>query len=238
MTEQERQIILEKAKEFFRDKIAVNHQKNTKKLSCLAEFNVNPFLDTYLANYAFGNSSPESVARALILPRVLGTSITTSFGTNIQNFCNVVLSSYASVVPGIDIEFMDAIDGRRKYCQNKAGPQTINKDDIGSIIGHFRDIKNLARTNQNLEINPSIDCIVGVLYGSFEDVSAFYKKINEDYPVICGQEFWHRLTGDANFYQELINAFAEVAVEMDSRDLIEQTVTALAQQIAEKNKAN
>ena len=231
MTVQERTEILEKARIFFREKIAINHQRNTAKLKSLSEFNVNPFLDTYLANYAFGTSTPENIARTMIYPRVLGTSITTSFGTNMQNFCNVVLSSFASIVPGIDVEFVDAIDGRRKYCQTKAGPNTINRDDVESIKGHFRNIRNLARTNQNLEINPSIDCIVGVLYGSFDDASAFYKKINEDYPVICGKDFWHRITGDENFYNELISAFAEVAVEMDSRELIEETVIALAAQI-------
>jgi hypothetical protein len=231
VTEQERKEILKKARIFFREKIAVNHKRNTAKLQNLSEFKVNPFLDTYLANFAFGTSTPENIARAMIYPRILGTSITTSFGTNMQNFCNVVLSSYASIVSGIDVEFIDAIDGRRKYCQTKAGPQTINKDDVTSVKGHFRDIRNLARTNQNLEINPCIDCIVGVLYGTFDDVSAFYKQINEDYPVVCGKDFWHRLTGDINFYNELISAFAEVAIEMDSSELIEDTIIALAAQI-------
>jgi hypothetical protein len=39
-----------------------------------------------------------------------------------------------SVVHGIDIEFIDAIDGRKKYCQLKSGPSTINKDDVVTII--------------------------------------------------------------------------------------------------------
>lgn len=236
MTEGQRQEIIIKAKTFFKETIAVNHVKNTEKLKDLKQFNVNPFLDRYLANYAFGDSSSISIAKALIYPRVLGTSITTSFGTNIQNFCNVVLSSYASLISGIDIEFIDTVDGRRKYCQTKAGPQTINKDDITSIKNHFDAVKNLARTNRQTDINPTLDCIVGVLYGSFDDVSAFYKTINKDYPVICGKDFWHRLTGDKDFYEELISAFAEVAVDIDGRDIIEDTITRLAEQI-EQHKA-
>lgn len=234
MTEQQRQDILVKAKEFFKNTIAINHVKNTEKLKDISQFKVNPFLDKYLANYAFGDSSSTSIAKALIYPRVLGTSITTSFGTNMQSFCNEVLSSYASLVSGIDIEFDDAIDGRRKYCQIKAGPQTINKDDINTIIGHFDDVRNLARTNRQIAINPTIDCIVGVLYGTFDDVSAFYKKINATYPVICGKDFWHRLTDDSEFYSELIDAFAEVAVDIDGREIIEETIVALARQIEEK----
>lgn len=231
MTEEQRQDILIKAKAFFRDTIAANHVKNTEKLKELRAFKVNPFLDKYLASYAFGDCSSTSIAKALIYPRVLGTSITTSFGTNMQNFCNSVLSSYASLVSGIDIEFDDAIDGRRKYCQIKAGPQTINKDDIVTIINHFQSVKNLARTNRQTDINPTIDCIVGVLYGAFDDVSAFYKKINQTYPVICGKDFWHRLTDDIEFYDELIDAFAEVAVDIDGRECIEKTIAALAREI-------
>jgi len=232
MTESQRHEILAKARVFFRDKIAANHRKNTLKLQNINEFNINPFLNTYIANFAFGDASPENIAKALVYPRVLGTSIATSFGQNIQNFCNVALSSYASLIPGIDIEFIDAIDGRRKYCQTKAGPTTINKDDVPSILGHFQDIRNLARTNQQRDINPSIDCVVGVLYGTRADLTSFYMQIDEHHPVICGHEFWHRLTGDEDFYKELIDAFADVATEIDGRELVEETIRILAEQIS------
>jgi len=233
MTAFDKQSILQKVKEFFNDTIAVNHVKNTKKLGNLNEFIVNPFLNVYLANFAFGSSDPVDVAKALIYPRVLGTSITTSFGTNMQNFCSVVLSGYASLIPGIDIEFIDATDNRRKYCQIKAGPNTINKDDIITIQNHFDAVKNLARTNRQTEINPTIDCIVGVLYGSENNLSAHYKKIQKNYPVICGNDFWFRLTGDDSFYNELIDAFAEVAVDIDGREIIEEAITKLAEEIEE-----
>lgn len=226
MTSEEKQAILNAAKDFFRTRIAPKHIKNTEKLHDIAEFNVNPFLVKYLAQYAFGDSSPESMAKALIYPRVLGTSITTSFGTNIQYFCKDVLSAYASTTSGIDIEFIDTVDGQRKYCQVKAGPNTINKDDISVIKDHFRGVINLGRTN-GLRISPA-DCMVGVLYGRPGELSDHYKRINEDYPVIIGKDFWQRLTGDENFYGDLISAFAEVAEEMDSSDLLQQTVDRLA----------
>lgn len=226
MTEQEKQHILSAAKDFFKTKIAPNHNENTIKLSDIREFKINPFLTKYLARFAFGDSSPESIAKALIYPRVLGTSITTSFGTNMQYFCNDVLSSFASTTSGIDIEFIDAIDGQRKYCQVKAGPNTINKDDVPVIKDHFRGLINLGRTN-GVRIATS-DCIVGVLYGEFSDLSGHYKKINEDYPVITGRDFWHRLTGDEHFYNDLITAFAEVADEMDSSALLQDTINRLA----------
>ena len=236
MNENDKQIILKKAKVFFKEKIALQHAKNTEKLKDISEFNVNPFLNTYLANFAFGDNTPENLARALVYPRILGTSITTSFGTNVQQFCTEVFEGFASVVPGIDIEFIDSEDGHRKYCQVKAGPNTINRDGVKNIIGHFKDIKNLARTNGNREINPARDCVVGVLYGEFFELSSHYLSIHEEHPVYCGQNFWYHLTGDREFYRELCEAFAEVAVEIDGRNLIEKTVAKLAEQIRVQQK--
>ncbi len=228
MTGDERRQILSSAKEFFKDKIAKNHIANTRKLTSTDEFNINPFTHKYLAQFAFGDSSPESMAKAILYPRILGTSISTTFGTQLQFFCNEVLSSYASTTSGIDIEFIDSLDGRRKYCQVKAGPTTINHDDVDTIKNHFRAIRNLARTNHlNLDIT---DCIVGVFYGTEKDLCQSYKRINEEYPVYVGAGFWHRLTGDANFYYDLIDAFAEVADEMDSSEMIRQTLQELSKE--------
>jgi hypothetical protein len=231
MNEQERQEILIRAKEFFRNRVAINHIKNTSKLSNIDEFNINPFTLRYLSNFAFGDSTPENMAKALLYPRVLGTSIATTFGTQLQYFCSEVLTSYASTTSGIDIEFVDALDGRRKYCQIKSGPNTINHDDITTILNHFTSIKNLARTNRMTDFNPLFDCIIGVFYGTEEELSASYRKIAETYPVVVGRDFWHRLTGDEDFYLELIAAFAEVADEMDSTELLNSVLAEITQQI-------
>lgn len=231
MTEAERQAILDKSKVFFRERVAENHKANTEKLTSLAKFNINPFTHKYLANFAFGDSSAINMAKALVYPRVLGTSISTTFGTQLQYFCNEVLDSFASTTSGIDIEFIDAIDGRRKYCQVKAGPQTINHDDVKTICDHFNAIKNLARTNGMTDFNPLFDCVVGVFYGTPSTLSVHYKDIQKSYPVICGQEFWERLTGDAHFYDALINAFAEVADEINCSDAVENVINTLAKEI-------
>jgi len=231
VTEAERQAILDKSKVFFRERVAENHKANTEKLTSLAKFNINPFTHKYLANFAFGDSSAINMAKALVYPRVLGTSISTTFGTQLQYFCNEVLDSFASTTSGIDIEFIDAIDGRRKYCQVKAGPQTINHDDVKTICDHFNAIKNLARTNGMTDFNPLFDCVVGVFYGTPSALSVHYKDIQKSYPVICGQEFWERLTGDAHFYDALINAFAEVADEINCSDAVENVINTLAKEI-------
>lgn len=233
MTEQEKLEIIIKAKDFFRNRVAENHIKNTSKLDSINNFNINPFTHKYLAQFAFGDSTPASMAKALLYPRILGTSIATTFGTQLQFFCNEVLSSYASTTSGIDIEFVDTIDGRKKYCQVKSGPNTINHDDITTIFNHFNSIKNLARTNRLTDFNPMFDCVVGVFYGTDDELSMHYKSIRREYPVFVGQDFWHRLTGDKDFYEHLINAFAEVAEEINSTKLIQTLIDKLSEQIEE-----
>ena len=231
ITEQEKLDILTKAKEQFRQKVVEKHIANTTKCTDIREFNVNPFLLTYLAQYGFGDSTPESLAKALVYPRVLGTSINTTFGNFIQGFCNDVLESYASVVQGIDIEFIDALDGRKKYCQLKAGANTINSKDVQPIIGEFNTIKNLARVNRMADFNPLHDCVVCIIYGTPAELSNNYKNIAKEYPVFIGQQFWHRLTGDPDFYNDLIEAFVEVAAESNGVALINEVVTELANKI-------
>lgn len=225
--------ILEKAKRFFREEIVENHINNAcTRARSLSSYNINPFLFKYLANFLTGNDDPSSIAKALVLPRILGVSISTSFGMRIQQLISTLFDGMGSTTLGIDIEFIDAIDGRKKYCQLKAGPNTINHDDVTTINNHFDGVRNLARTNNlNIGIN---DMIVGVIYGEESELSSHYRRISRNYPVVVGKEFWHRLTGKENFYFELIDAFGEVAIEVDSREILEETINALTVEIQEK----
>ncbi|WP_407403619.1 PmeII family type II restriction endonuclease [Sodaliphilus sp.] len=235
MTEEQKSAIILSGKEYFRTTIIPNHIKNLNSLK-LKSFNINPFLINYLASFLCGNTEPESLAKALVYPRILGTSLNTSFGQNIQVFISTLkeIVGGASGINGIDIEFEDAIDGRRKYCQCKAGPQTINKDDIATILGHFKYLMNKSRLDKmGLQFD---DLVVGVLYGERENLSANYKAIDAHYPVLCGADFWERLTGDKNFYNKLAKAFGEVVEEdnIDGSAMIRNKVNEIALEI--KNK--
>lgn len=216
-----------------KEEIIPAHVENTKKLSTLDEIKVNPFLWHYLANYYFGNSNYESLATVLVLPRVLGTSITTSFGQRMQSFITSVLeSSVGSAVSGMDIEYIDALDGRKKYCQVKSGPQALNDPDITTIANNFRAVLNLARTN-NLQIQHN-DLVFAMLYGEPREYNSFVKKLAKDYEVYTGKEFWHRLTGDESFYFDLSKAMAEVAETVDSKELVRETIKKLTKEIENK----
>jgi len=233
MNEEQRLLLLEKAKDFFRTEIVEAHISTAcKKAVKLVNYNVNPFLFKYLANFLKGNDDPRSIAEALVLPRVLGSSINTSFGMRIQKLISELFESFGSTTPGIDIEFIDATDGRKKYCQLKSGPNTINHDDVETIFGHFKATINLARTNNlNIGIN---DMIVGVIYGEQNELSSHYKRISENFPVIIGKDFWYKLTGKEDFYFQLIDVVGEVALEVDGTKILDQTITALSKEIAAK----
>ena len=235
MKKVQKQAIIRSGKEYFRRVIIPNHLRNLEKLS-LSSFNFNPFLINYLAAFLCGNTEPESLARALVYPRILGTSLNTSFGQNIQVFISQLqeVVGGASGIDGIDIEFVDALDGRRKYCQCKAGPQTITKDDIATILGHFKYLMNKSRLDRmGLQFD---DLVVGVLYGERANLSGNYKAIDAHYPVLCGADFWERLTADKNFYYQLAKAFGEVVEEdgIDGSALILAKVNEIAQEIREK----
>jgi hypothetical protein len=98
MSPDQKRKILSKAKDFFRERIALPHKANIEKLDDPAEFNINPFLHYYLAKTLCGDTTPESLARALVYPRVLGTSIATTFGTQMQFFCSEVLEGFGSKI--------------------------------------------------------------------------------------------------------------------------------------------
>jgi len=235
MTEEQKLSIIESGKQYFRQIIIPNHIKRLEKLK-LKDFKINPFLVNYLAAFLCGNTEPISLAKALVYPRILGTSINTSFGQNIQVFISslAIVAGNASGIDGIDIEFVDAIDGRKKYCQCKAGPQTINKDDIATVLGHFKHLHNKARLDRlNIQID---DMIVGVLYGESDKLSDHYRIINAHYPVYCGTEFWEHLTGDAQFYHRLAKAFGEVVEEdsIDGSQLILSKIEEIAREIEDK----
>lgn len=233
MTKKEKEKLLLKFKDWFKDSLIVSHTKNTKKLNKIKNFQINPFLLYYLANYLEGNSNPTSLAKVLIYPRVLGTSITTSFGTHMQSFITKVLGAYGSTTKGIDIEFVDQVDKRKKYCQLKSGPNALNKDDVKTIKDHFQGVKNLARTNNlKIDLNDLIFCLT---YGEVNEKNAFIKELEKDYTIYMGEEFWYRFTGDLNFYKDLIHAAGEIAKEVNMKKVVEEVIDELSKEIEDKN---
>jgi hypothetical protein len=235
MDENKKKEILTQSQKWMRNILIKNHISNTTKLGKVKELQFNPFLIPYLANYFKGNTDYSSLAAVLLYPRILGTSINTTFGNEAQKLVSVLLpkQSFGSVVHGMDIEFTDQLDGRRKYCQIKAGPNSLNKDDVATIEGHFNGVLGLAKTNSRRDIRHS-DLVFGVLYGEPKEMNANIKAVAKKFTVYSGKTFWHHLTGDEDFYEDLALAMAEVAEEYDMQRIIKDTLKNLAEDLKAK----
>lgn len=227
-----RQNLIDTIVYYFKEKIFEKHINSSLKInSKLKSYNINPIVVKYLSKVLENNYSPEGVAKALYYPRVLGTSINTSFGTQIQNMFVELGLAQGSLIKGMDIEFIDQVDCRKKWCQLKSGPNTINSEDVNPLIKKFTDTINLAKTNKAFENIRNTDFIVGVLYGEVSELSMHYKKINSVHPVIVGQDFWYRLTGYSDFYVGLVEALHISIDSLDTQDFIHEGCNQLAEEI-------
>jgi len=204
---------------------------SVEKHSLLDSYKTNPIVVKYLSKLISGGDSPEGIARALYLPRVLGTSINTSFGTNVQKmFIDLGLAS-GSMISGMDIEFEDRKDGRMKWCQIKSGPNTINSEDVAPLIRKFTTVINLARTNNAFTNVRNSDFMIGVLYGETQELSMHYRVIDRTYPVVIGREFWERVTGYPNLYPHLEIAIHKKIANLETEGILEEGVRRLTAEI-------
>lgn len=224
--------LIDKISKYFKEQIFLNHiEKSLSDNTKLKTYNINPIVVKYLSIILEGKYTPLGVAKALFYPRVLGTSITTSFGTRIQNMFVQLGLANGSLIKGMDIEFIDHIDKRKKWCQLKSGPNTINSEDVKPLIQKFTTTINLARTNKAFSGISNSDFIVGVLYGEASELSMHYKLIDKTHPVIIGKEFWYRVTGFPDFYVKLVDELHRVINTLDTKNLIEKGCLDLAEEI-------
>ncbi|HAO08364.1 MAG TPA: restriction endonuclease [Chryseobacterium sp.] len=231
--------IIQEIVEYFKVYIFDNHIKASLNThSKLKSYNINPIVVKYLSKVLENSYTSTGVAKALFYPRVLGTSINTSFGTRIQNMFVDLQIAEGSLIKGMDIEFIDKIDNRRKWCQLKSGPNTINSEDVKPLIKKFTDTINLARTNRAFTNVNNTDFIVGVLYGEQSELSMHYKVIDKTHPVVIGKDFWHRVTGFPKFYDGLVEELHLLIENIDTQNLINEGVEKLAEEISSSQLFN
>lgn len=227
MTEDE---LLEKIKIYISEVIFDKHKKNVlTKHSKLKSYNINPIVVKYLAKVLERDFTPLGIAKALYYPRVLGTSINTSFGTSIQKMFVELKLATPSLIKGMDIEFIDKTDNRNKWCQLKSGPNTINYEDVSPLLKKFSTVINLARTN-SMNMNNN-DLIVGVLYGEHDELSQHYQKIDKSHPVRIGEDFWLRITGFQGFYSRLKIELDELILDWESDEFFINGLKLLTEEI-------
>ena len=226
----ENKAVLDAAKVWFEEKIIASHLRNTLMLSDVDKFNINPFTVWYLAKFTDNEVTPRSIAKALILPRALGSSISTSLGTNLQRFItDTLVTAYGSAASGMDSDFKDRRDGLNKYSQIKLGPNTINKDDVKTINDKFKGVQNLLKANgQSLSKS---HFAVGIMFGEESEVNTWYRELRDEHgwELYVGKDFWWRLTGDRDFLDRLIDVIQNSTENSAASTALESTIEKLSQ---------
>ena len=190
--------------------------------------NINPYLVAYKSAALTGGKTPEGIAEALITLSWLGQGLSTSFGMLFQtHLTNILQDVYGSTTSGIDLEFLDHFDGRKKYAQIKLGPDTINSDDVVTIDNHFKTIKRLARTN-NVALQNN-DLVIGIIYGSHGQLNANYVALKDlNYELYVGDEFFEHVTGVPDLGSQLIEAAVRASKTVNVHSLLEAAIDTLS----------
>ena len=110
--ESQNELINKVCDEIMKKIIIHNRKKAINKFAKIEEYQINYFLINYLCKFFGEDVNPETLSKALYYPKVLGTSLTTSFGTNIQKLLVNLNLAKGSLCDGIDIEYKDKITNK------------------------------------------------------------------------------------------------------------------------------
>lgn len=223
MTEQQKQEIFDYGKEYFRRTIIPNHKSKFETLG-LNDFKIDFSIIKYLAgSHCKTAETQHLLAMALVYPKVIETSIKTCFEQNNQSFISQLsqIIGETSEINGIDFEYVDAIDGRRKYCLCKS-----IIDEEKDLVEILCDCKKAMHAIDDEDWMNAIDDIVVVVpFGKKEELPEAYNTIATTYTVLCGAEFWEHLTGYSDFYNRMLAGFCLVLDEEQiCRDLVEEVI--------------
>ena len=116
--------------------------------------------------------------------------------------CHETMGGYKSGIVGIDLEIN--IDAIRYIITIKSGPNWGNSSQIRKMKENFTSAKKILRT-QNAGMQ--VIAINGCCYGKDDapDKGEYFKY--------CGQRFWAFISGDENFYLDIIEPLGYCAKE-------------------------
>lgn len=108
--------------------------------------------------------------------------------------CGKAFNGKKSSAEGIDLEFTR--DGIHHIVSIKSGPNWGNSQQIKRMRDNFRKARRILGTNT--VSCPTVLAINGCCYGKER------RENKDDYVKLCGQRFWECISGDDDFYLELI----------------------------------
>ena len=216
---------LAKITKFVEANIGEFHEKRLAKLGTLKLGEVLKRKNPYLFR-AKNLSTPETFVRA-ILDAYLSSQEETTFGNFLEKLaiyaCALSGGGWKSGIPGMDLE-LDR-DGRRYIVSVKSGPKWGNSEQIKKLRSSFKTAEKALRTSDS-KLN--VRAVNGCCYGRDN------KPDKGDYDKLCGQRFWEFITGDAEFYTQVIEPIGHEAKKRndDFAEKYDQVLTLFSQEFA------
>lgn len=190
--------------QYVEENIGTFHLKRIKSLDKLKLSQIlkrkNPYL--FKAKYSL---TSETIIKGLVDAHI-SSNEETIFGDWLEGlaiFINEkVYKGRKSGITGVDLEF----DKKNiRYIVNiKSGPNWGNSSQISKMIEDFKTAKKTLRTSNSKLI---VSAVNGCCYGidNAPDKGNYYKY--------CGQRFWEFISGDPNFYTDIIEPLGHQAKE-------------------------
>ncbi|MDR0275116.1 MAG: cytosolic protein [Burkholderiaceae bacterium] len=186
--------LIEKTKQYVKQRIGPDfHGKRLTSLESLKLETVLKRKNPYLFKAKAINSAPDLVKQLLLAH--LSSQEETLFGAFLEDLaihiCGQAYGGQKSTTEGIDLEF--TCDRRRYVVSIKSGPNWGNSSQIAKMVQNFDKARRIAGPRTHvLAVN-------GCCYGknARPDQKGSYLKL-------CGQDFWHLISGEPLLYQKII----------------------------------
>lgn len=199
---------LEDITPYVEENIATFHQKRIQSLGSLQLNQVLQRKNPYLFRAKNVRNADELVRG--IVDAHISSAEETLFGDWMEGLAiyinGNVYGGIKSGILGIDLEFDHA--GNRYIVSIKSGPNWGNSSQISKMITYFKTAQRTLRTSHS-QIN--VVAVNGCCYGRDDQPD------KGDYFKYCGQRFWEFVSGDPNFYLEIVEPLGHKALEMNEQ---------------------
>lgn len=180
------------------------HQARLKSLTALKLEKILKRKNPYLFKAKNVVAAPDLVK--LLLDAHLSSQEETLFGDFLEGLaifiCSKAYGGRKSAVEGIDLEFQ--VDQKLYFVSIKSGPNWGNSSQTKKMKDCFERAIRIYKTN-NRNSQVSVEAINGCCYGRDK------KPIKTGYQKLCGEQFWHFISGDPNLYLNIIHPLGHQA---------------------------
>lgn len=206
--------------QFVHDNIDTFHNRRLAKIQGLKLKGVLENKNPYL--FKAKNLNRADVLVTALLDARLSSGEETSFGKFLEELAIFAAQQTGgglkSTTQGFDIDLTR--ENVRYLIAVKSGPNWGSSDQHKKLRELFRTAVRVVRQSQ---YSGTVIPVEGICYGKFG-----YKAGREDkgdYIRLIGQTFWHLISGDENFYVDLIEPLAHEAEAHDQRFRAEKDAT-------------